>query len=312
VAQHLLQRADPRTTRPVDDLPVRLCVALAFIAIGWFVVNLLHPVGPTFLLWVTNPLYGPLVSLAFWQAGDAPGMGPVNRRFWRRLSPVPLLVALGQTAQAVDTLRHPDVGGDHTTPLVLAFHGPAVLLVLFALTGLGEKARDRAGALQTLLDAATVMLATAVFIWHFVTRPAVQALGHGSGKAAAGAVALSLVLIVLASITIFNMARLLLSEHRLIDRTALRLLGTAIAFAILAPTVQRSVTQLNPDLYVVPFSIPITFLLGSFAAAYQRRAVPTVRRRFRSLRSFSLLPYTAVAAVVSRVTSSACQPRPPA
>ena len=288
-----------RAPRPYQDPLVLACAVLAGLALGWFGLNLLHPVGPRVLLWIAAPLLGPLLSVIFWQAGDAPAMGPVNRRFWRLLSPVPILVACGQAAQAVDVLRYPDVGGPHTTPAVLAFHAPALLLVLLALAGPGsrDKSRDRAGAVRTLLDAATVMIATAAFIWHFVTRQSIGELTAGS-RVAAGAMALSLVLIVAASSGIFIMARLLLSEHRLIDRTALRLLGVAVAFAILAPTVQELVFEINADLYVVQISIPITFLCGALAGAYQRRAVPTLRRRrARTLRSFSLLPYTAVAAV---------------
>src|SRR4051812_25968765 len=86
---------------------VRACAVLAALAVGWFAVWMVHPIGPPVLLWITMPLYGPIVGRVCWLAGDAPGMPAAARRFWRLFAPAAVLVGAGQTAQAQDILAHP-------------------------------------------------------------------------------------------------------------------------------------------------------------------------------------------------------------
>ena len=139
---------------------------LVAIAVGWFALNLFHPVGPAALLWSTMPLYGPLVFLVWRDAAKSQALPVANRRFWRRLAPVALLVGAGQTAQAVDVIMWPDVPGPRTGPVMLAFDGLALLLLIHALIRLPTGKQERGDVGRIILDATTVMLATGVFIWH--------------------------------------------------------------------------------------------------------------------------------------------------
>ena len=285
--------------RPANPL-VTACAVLLAAAVLWFLVTMLHPVGPPALLWITTPLYGPIVSVIFWQAARAPGMAEAGRRFWRRLAPVPTLVGVGQTAQAADVLLHPDVPGSHTGPVMLAFDGLALLLIIYALVRLPTGRTDRGGVLRVMLDASTVMLATGVFIWHFGTRQAV-------GTASAGSVALSLILIVLALLGVFAIAKVMLSDHGAIDGVGLRLLAVAIFVGALAPMVQPLVNAVHPSLYVVQISVPAVFWFAARAGARQGFTAPGPRPEAAPRRrSFSLLPYTAVAAVDGLLLWVAC------
>jgi diguanylate cyclase (GGDEF)-like protein len=285
------QRRAATPVRPGASPFVTACTVLFAAATAWFVVFMIHPIGPPELLWITTPLYGPLVSVVFWQASRTPAMPAANRRFWRRLTPVATLVGVGQTAQALDVLMHPGVGGSHTGPVMLAFDGVALVVIIHALVRLPTGRQDRGGVLRILLDASTVMLATAVFIWHFGTRQAV-------GTAAPGSAALSLILVVLALLGVFALAKVMLSDHGVIDGDGLRLLAVAIFVGALAPMVQPLVTAVDPRLYVVQVSVPAVFFFAARAGERQRHAVPGRRRTARTRRRpFSLLPYTAVAAV---------------
>ena len=63
--------------RPASPL-VGACAVLLTAAVLWFLVTMIHPVGPPALLWITTPLYGPIVSAVFWHASRFPGMAAAN------------------------------------------------------------------------------------------------------------------------------------------------------------------------------------------------------------------------------------------
>jgi diguanylate cyclase (GGDEF)-like protein len=289
-----------RPARPVRDPLVAACTVLFGLATLWFLVSMVEPVGPPALLWITTPVYGPLVSVIFWQASRTPEMPDANRRFWRQLAPAPTLVGVGQTAQALDVVLNPDVGGSHTGLVMLAFDGMALLVVIAALIRLPTGRLDRGGVLRIVLDASTVMLATGVFIWHFGTRQAV-------GAEPTGSVVLSLIMIVLALLGVFALAKVMLSDHRVIDGTGLRRLAVAIFVGALAPMVQPLITAVDPRLYVVQVSVPAVFWFAARAGQAQRSAVTGPYRGSPARRrTFSLLPYTAVAAVDGLLLWVAC------
>jgi diguanylate cyclase (GGDEF)-like protein len=279
----------------------RACGYLAAAAAVWFLVSMIHPVGPPALLWITIPLYGPLLCWAFWQTSRGPDLPAASRRFWRHLTPVPLLVGAGQTAQAIDVLRHPQRGGAYTGPVLLVFDGVALLILIYALVRLPTGGRDRSGVLRVLLDAATVMFAFGVFIWHFNTRPMV-------GTAPSEEVAYSLLLVLLSLLAVFALAKVLLSDHEgVIDSGALRTLGAAILVGGLVPMLQPLLSILDGRLYALQISIPAVFYLGAKAAAHQRGAVwQPGRGAGQRRRPFSLLPYSAVAAADALLLWAAC------
>ncbi len=261
---------------------------LVAITFGWFGLNVFHPVGPAALLWLSMPLYGPLLFLVWRDAARNPALPVANRRFWRRLAPVALLVGAGQTAQAIDVVMWPDVAGPRTGAVMLAFDGLALLLLIHALIRLPTGKQERGDVVRIILDATTVMLATAVFIWHST---AAQANVTNISI-------LSLVLMALTSFGIFAVAKVLLSDFTVIDRAGLWLLTGAILLGALAPILQPLATAHDARLFTTQISIPLLFLLAARAGdgprliAAMSRPTPSVRRR-----PFSLMPYLAVAAV---------------
>ena len=107
--------------------------------------------------------------------------------------------------------------GAGTGPVMLGFHGIAVTIVIYSLYRLPLGVRAPGDLLRIALDAAIVVAASGVFIWHFATRPA---LGSGSRTTQVA----SLVVIVLALIAILGVAKLVLSSHAYVDASALRVL----------------------------------------------------------------------------------------
>ena len=270
-------------------LLARACLILLAPVECWFAVNLVHPTGPDFLLWASMPGYGVLVTVIFWRTSRSASMPAGTRRFWRHLTPMPLLVGAGQTAQALDVLAHPGVPGAHLTGPMLALDGTSLLVLIHALGRLPLGAQDRGTATRIVLDAGTVALATAAFIWHFNTRTQI------GPDATAGDLA-SLVLIVLAMLGVFALTKVLLAEYSPINGRGLRLLAAAIFVGALAPLLQPILPADGARLYTAQAHIPLVFTLAAWSAVRQTETTAGPRGRARR-RPYSVLPYAAVAAV---------------
>ncbi|MFC7529866.1 diguanylate cyclase domain-containing protein [Actinoplanes sp. GCM10030250] len=275
-------------TRPA----IRACIGLFAVAVAWFAVNMVHPVGPPMLLWATIPCIAPLVTVVFWLTSRNPRLPEPTQRFWRHLSPVPLLIGAGQSAQAIDVLSHPGVRTSYTGPLMLALDGAGILVLSYALSRL-PVGNDKRGALaRVILDAGSVALAAAVFIWHFGTRQAVAA-------GLTPPVITSLILCVLAILAVFALAKVILADYSAVDDRGLRFLATGVFIGALAPMFQPLVTAVDERLYVNQLHLPAVFCLAALAAHAQWRLPAAVRARAvtKRRRPYSVLPYTAVAAV---------------
>jgi diguanylate cyclase (GGDEF)-like protein len=265
----------------------RACLALFAASVVWFAVTVVRPVGPAWLLWVSIPLAGLLASAAFGSVSRSPGLPGPTRRFWRHLTPVPALIAAGQTAQAVDVLMHPGGRTSYTGSLMLIFSGGALLVVVHALIRLPSGAARVGSAALVALDAATVALAVALFAWHFGTRRALLA-------GVSPLVLVSLALTVLTVLMVFALARAIMSDYSAIDAQGLRLLAAGGVLGALAPMLQPVVAAAGDRLFVAQVQIPLVLWLAARAAEAQWRAEPRVKFRKRP---FSPLPYVAVAAV---------------
>jgi diguanylate cyclase len=271
---------------------LRLSGGLLAIAVAWFSVNAVQPVGPAPLLWVCTPVGGLVLTAVYLRTARTAALPAPTRRFWRHLSVVALLVGVASTAQAVDVLTHPGVGGPHTGNVMLACDGTAVLIIVYALYRLPLGKQTIGELVRIFLDAGTVMLATAVFMWHFQTRELLVSDDRG-------ALLGSLVLTVLALVAVFAVAKVMLSNYTFIDSKGLRLLAIAMFLGTILPPFQPLVTAIDPRLFPTEVSIPAVFFFAAWAGeqqrhagAGQRRGAPDARRR-----SFSILPYGAVAAV---------------
>jgi diguanylate cyclase (GGDEF)-like protein len=255
----------------------------------WFAVNLVHPVGPIAPLWSATPLIAVIGAGIFWQTSRNAALPEPARLFWRRLTPVAALVGMGQAAQIVDTFTAAQPDPSQPGPGMLICSAIAVLIIIYALYRLPTGKTDRADALQVSLDAGTVMLATAVFVWHFATRhePAY-------GSATVG----SLVLAVTAGFIVFILMKVLFSDYAVIDAAGVGLLAAAILVGVVETMLQPLLAGYGGRLVVTQVGIPLIYLLAGEAAARQG-TTPLGVRRERGLRRRSsvLAPYAAVALV---------------
>ena len=74
----------------------------------------------------------------------------------------------------MDVLLNPDLPGPRVGPVMQIFDGAAVLVIVYALYRLPTGRQSLGELIRVVLDAGTVMLATAVFMWHFQTRNALD------------------------------------------------------------------------------------------------------------------------------------------
>jgi diguanylate cyclase (GGDEF)-like protein len=267
-----------------------------FAATLWFLVNTGGPVGPAWLLWLPVPVSSVLLVAVYRRTARADHLPAETRRFWRHLTLVGALVGAGATSQAWDALRNPDAGGQHTSPGMLFLDGLAICVIIYSLYRLPMGTRTRAQRLEIGLDASTVMVAAAIFIWHFLTAPMLS-LGAEGLRTLLGSMMLS----IFALVAVFAVAKVLLSSYRFIDRSALQLFGLAMFVGAIAPLPQGLVLQEKPHLVFVQMSIPATMFLAAWAGERQRIAGREPQRRFAAdepvRRPYSVLPYIAVAAV---------------
>ncbi|MDQ1645985.1 MAG: hypothetical protein QOJ50_2169, partial [Cryptosporangiaceae bacterium] len=232
-AARLALAAARRASRPLLVLGV-----LWGLSAVWFVVNLTGPVGPTVLLWLPTHAAAVVLTVVYRRTAKATHLAEPTRRLWRHLTVVAVLVGCGSVAQAYDAIEHPLAGGQHTGAPMLGFDGSAIVLIIYALYRLPLGTRTRAQSLQIALDASTLMVAAAIFIWHFLTAP-LLALGAERTKTLLSSTLLTL----LALIAIFAVAKVVLSSYRFIDRSAIKLFGAAMCVGAFAPLPQGYVLR---------------------------------------------------------------------
>ncbi|WP_236717950.1 bifunctional diguanylate cyclase/phosphodiesterase [Actinoplanes sp. TFC3] len=273
---------------------MRASAGTALFAVLWFVLNLVHPVGPKFVLWLPCAVAGVLAFLILLRTARIPSLPQATRRFWRHLTIAVGLVAIGVPAQAVDVLTSADRHGAHTGPVMLTFCGAGVLVIMYGLFRLPLGRQSPGEVTRIVLDAATVALAAAVFMWHFSTRTALK----GDDKTA---VYVSLLVTLIALLAVFAVVKFVLSSHLHVDNGALRLLAVAIMMGAVGPLFRPPIEAIDPTLFPGMATEPLVYFFGSWAAARQRcasngatkrRGVVEARRR-----PFSMLPYVAVAAI---------------
>jgi diguanylate cyclase (GGDEF)-like protein len=264
------------------------------LSIVWFVVNVAHPRAP-YLIWLAPPAGAVIVTAVFARVSRTASLPAPARKFWGHLAVAAALICAGTAAQCYDIFRNPDIGGQHTTPLTLSFHGAAVVVVIWALYRLPLGMQAAGPRLRVALDAGTVVLATTVFIWQFHTEPLLQ-LTVDRGTALIG----SAILMVFTAIAVFAVVKVALSSYSFIDRTALRMLALGMLIGSLGPLTDGLLLG-KPYLVSVHLNVPILLFVAAWSGERQRRAVqrrdPPPAATAESRQSFSVLPYVAVAAV---------------
>ncbi|MEU7903976.1 EAL domain-containing protein [Actinoplanes sp. NPDC049118] len=275
-----------------NDRLLRASGAIALASLLLVVADYLHPFGPKLILWLPSSAGMIVVFLAFLRTARTPSLPEPTRRFWRQLTYAVGFVGAGTTAKAIDVLTADDPRGPQTGTIMLACCGAAVLCIVYALYRLPLGGRTSGEMLRVVLDAGTLMLAAAVFVWHFVTR---DALSSGDRTA----VYVSLFVTVIALLAVFAVSRFVLASHLLVDNRALRLIALAMVVGSVGPLFRGPFEAVDPYLFPDLASTPIVCFLAAFAAARQRGAELGPRRGavVPRRRSFSLTPYVAVAAV---------------
>jgi diguanylate cyclase (GGDEF)-like protein len=271
---------------------LRASAAVLALALVGLLANMVHPLIPWAVLWLPGLIGSALLTIGFWRTSRTPGMPPPTRRFSRHIALVSVFVGLAFGSQAGDVLTTEDLSGPHIVPAMQLFDGIAILIVMYALLRLPFGEQSRGELLRIVLDAGTVMLACAVFLWHFQTRGALQS-GESSG------LFISLVLTLLSLVAVFAVAKFMLTSHQYLADRTLQMIGMAVLVGAVGPLMRPYLEPLDEHLFPDIVSLPTVFFFGCCAAEFQRRAGYGPRRgaQQRSRRSFSLMPYVAVAAV---------------
>ncbi|WP_433300152.1 putative bifunctional diguanylate cyclase/phosphodiesterase [Actinoplanes sp. CA-030573] len=258
-----------------------------------FLINLVHPVLPWALLWLPGPVGATLLAAAGFRTARSSHLPAATRRLWRHIGLVAVLVGCGSLSQAYDIVTAADPAGPHFSVGQMIFCAGAISVIMYAMLRLPFGSQTRGELVRVVLDAGTVMLACALFAWHFSTR---KALGADDPRR----LYMSLALTVMALLAAFAVAKVTMTRPSVfIDRSSLRLIGLAVVVGAIAPTFRPFVESIDPHLFPDMVDLPLIYFFGAWAADRQRRAAVAPRRGVRTprQRSFSVLPYVAVAAV---------------
>nr|BFE55676.1 hypothetical protein GCM10020063_002020 [Dactylosporangium thailandense] len=257
------------------------------VAAAWALLRLAGYEGALVLGWLPGAIGIAVGGGYLLAASRTPGLDPAGRRFWRHLAIAALLIA-----PSTGPFTEASLGGRKSGPLLFAAVGllaVALLLVLWALLRLPTRVRGRRDWLRLGLDAATVLVCSATFLWHFVLRgvagaPLPQVLGLS-------------VLSVLCLLAVLAVVKLILAGTNAVDARALR----ALALVVVIGAVGSALVPVLPSPRLAGVSDLVTMceaLMVAVAGVLQARragagrTVPVERRR-----PYSVLPYVAVAAV---------------
>ncbi|MBM2618140.1 EAL domain-containing protein [Actinoplanes sp. LDG1-06] len=264
---------------------------LLLFAVVAFAINSVEPVIPWVVLWLPGVIAAGVLGVESRRTARTEHLPPQVRQFWGRIAVVCVPVGLGNAAQAYHVLSAPDPARAGVGAGQIVFQGIAVLLVMYALLRLPYGTQTRGELFRVVLDASTVMLACAVFLWHFSARYALE----DDPRMQYPALALSL----LALLAVFAVAKFLLTSQNHMAAGALRMIGVAVAIGALGPILRPLIAPVDPNLFPDMIDLPALFFCAAIATRRQRaartgplRGAKPVRRR-----PFSFLPYLAVAAV---------------
>jgi diguanylate cyclase (GGDEF)-like protein/PAS domain S-box-containing protein len=267
-------------------------LVVAALECGWFAVNAVATVGPPLLLWLPAPVTCALTAWLTRLLVRRAELSPAVRRFWRCLTVALVAAGLATASYALDALYLPGAPTQQQGPLTLVGYGCAVIALIYGMIRMPANLPTWTDRLTLGLDLGAVMLTTAIFTWYFVTAPSDGEVHGGSGPLVV------LGIIVVNLVSVFAVARLVLSGTSTLDRGALRMLGTASTLAAVIGTVPGRWLTDRPLLVPAQYCIPVCALMMSYAIRRQWRALsdpvpfaPGGRRR-----PFSVLPYVAVAA----------------
>ncbi|MEU7869276.1 sensor domain-containing diguanylate cyclase [Dactylosporangium sp. NPDC049140] len=240
------------------------------------------------LFWPIQVLLDVIFAVLSARMSALPGVSAAHRRFWRLIAAGAVFFTVGDTVQGVETFANP-VGGMVQGGAVqsgLVTCGSVVCLLAMVLHPTRTAGRER---LRFMLDAATVVAATAVFVWYL--SPSVDVRESG------GALLLALASAGVSIAGSFGLVKLMLGRNMPFTPIAGWTAGLASVLIGLSTGLTAALVEVTrPELAMLARLLPCALL-----AAVPRineanlRADPGVLER-RPVRPFSLLPYIGVAA----------------
>ena len=280
------------TLRTRGSRPLLASAVLLTVTVVAMAVNAVAPVIPWALLWVPGIVGAPVLAAACRRTARAEHVPAPVRAFWRHIGTASVGVGLGNVAMAVTLSTGPGQAHNWAGGTQIVVHGAATLLLMYALLRLPFGQQSRGDLFRVVLDSGTVMLACAVFVWHFAARFSFQ-------ESDPGVVYTSLALSVLALLAVFAVAKFLLTSQSHIEPAALRMIGVAAVIGALGPVTRPLLAAIDPNLFVDMLDLPAVYFFAALAAERQRAADYGPRRGSKPARRrpFSVLPYLAVAIV---------------
>jgi diguanylate cyclase (GGDEF)-like protein len=276
--------------------PLSLAAAMAFAAFAMFVAYHLDVGGPVVLVWLPA-LISAAVALRYLRRTARMSCLPdVARVYWRAVTVAVGLVGAGAAISAADTVLHGGLSVQPPSVPSLACYTLAMLVLLWGLYRIPVNARTSGERLRVWLDAATVALGSATFMWHYLAHHDAHTDVHSSGDEHVELWTLALALTGIGAV-----AKLALPNDGVINRRSLRLLAMALV-AGSAGTVPHRLVLDDPPLNAIVYVIPVVLFFVVWSAEQQRRAGPSTAVASRR-NPFSVLPYLAVVAVNSLLLS---------
>lgn len=266
-----------------------LTTAAALIVLNgvWVVIGLFHVWEHPVLAWLSLPVGAVLAGYACWTASRVTGLDAGTRRFWRHLAVACALFTAGTIGNTVDA-----VGGTAPSqqigPFTLIGYLSVLGVVLWALLRLPSWQRSRADWIRFGLDAGIVLLTVGALVWHFSLRNHQQWVTQTGGSGA------MLIITVVVGLSMATFVKVAFAGAGKLDRRATYILATGSA-------VSGSVGSLSPFLIDRPYlstsllAVPLAAFSIHLAAVVQARGGNRVRPPRTRRRSFSVVPYLAVA-----------------
>ena len=265
-----------------DSRMLRLQGAITAVALAYFAAEVAFgELVPSLVDWLLVFVTTLPAALACLRIGRSPVLSEAAGRYWRLSAYALVIIGSSMLFRAFGT----DIAAE-------VVHGSGVALMLWALFRLPIARRSRHDRLALALDAATMMAAAAIFLWHTAVLQTLSAEGVtlASVVTVAGMMAAGL-------IGIFLVVKVALTGSEALSRGALQMIALGAAFGGLGAAVSTALVG-RPDVNTFLLIGPTAALFTAIGA--RRQLVDTVReagRRARPRRRYSVLLYVAVAAV---------------
>ena len=225
-----------------------------------------------------------VLATGSWRVARHPAASPSTRRFWWAMTVAAVLFTAGDLVQTVQSARDLTVQGLLSGHLHLAFVVAGVLVPLGAMLTHPVRASGRQ-RLIFWLDAATVMVAVAGFLWAFMLS---TALGGGTGLMLLNSLLAAVMLMLF-----FGITRLVLGGDAPFRPVAAVIALVGVALTAIGAGVDGLAATAHPALFMLAGFVPCVIMAACpWAQAVEMRVAATAPPR-GPRRPFSLLPYLA-------------------